>query len=84
MNNHQIAGFLGGMTGAVIAHPIDTIRVRYQTINYPNIIETVKDTYKQSGIRGFYRGLMACYIKIFPAISIQFFVYENLRKLSKK
>jgi hypothetical protein len=82
MNNHQIAGFLGGMTGAVIAHPIDTIRVRYQTINYPNIMETVKDTYKQSGIRGFYRGLMFPMVGISIEKSIVFSGYHYFKNLN--
>jgi Mitochondrial carrier protein len=61
-----IAGFSGGVLGSLVAHPIDTIRVRYQTINYPSILETIKDTYKQGRFKGFYRGIT------FPLIGISF------------
>ena len=68
MENHinLIAGFSGGVLGSIVAHPIDTIRVRYQTINYSSILETIKDTYKQGRFKAFYRGIT------FPLIGISF------------
>lgn len=66
MDNHLLSGFIGGAFGSLIAHPIDTIRVRFQTIKYPTILETIKDTYRQGKLKGFYRGIT------FPLIGISF------------
>jgi solute carrier family 25 phosphate transporter 23/24/25/41 len=84
------SGGLSGSLAVSLTYPSDLIRRRLQLQGFDNlvpkyngIIDCIKKIYINEGIQGFYRGLMACYIKIFPAISIQFFVYENLKKITK-
>lgn len=83
-----VSGGLSGSFAVSITYPTDLIRRRLQlqgfdplVPKYSGIIDCCQKIYKKEGIPGFYRGLVACYIKIFPAIAIQFLVYENLRKL---
>lgn len=91
--NHNLHGLsfqlaCGGLSGALavsLTYPTDLIRRRLQlqgfddsVPKYNGIIDCIQKIYKNEGIRGFYRGLVACYIKIFPAIAIQFYVFEYL------
>jgi hypothetical protein len=86
---HQVlcGGFAGTMAVS-FTYPTDLIRRRLQlqgfddaVPKYNGIIDCVKKIYKnEGGIPALYRGLGACYIKIFPAIAIQFCVMEILSK----
>ena len=43
-----------------------------------------KKIFKTEGIRGFYRGLTATWLKTGPAVAIQFWTIGKLNKLLKK
>ena len=80
-----LAGGISGLTAISITYPTDLIRRRLQLQNmskdvpqYNGIMDTVKKINKKEGVKGFYRGLLACYLKVFPTISIQFFIIELL------
>lgn len=36
--------------------------------------------YREEGLRGYYRGLAPNFLKVAPAVSISYVVYENVRK----
>lgn len=36
--------------------------------------------YREEGLKGFYRGLAPNFLKVAPAVSISYVVYENVRK----
>lgn len=79
------AGGISGLTAISITYPTDLIRRRLQIQDmnknipkYNGIIDTIKKINQKEGIRGFYRGLLASYLKVFPAISLQFFTIEVL------
>ena len=46
---------------------------------YDGILDVIKKIYGKEGIIGLYRGLLPCYLKVFPAISIQFYMIEILK-----
>lgn len=52
-----IGGTVGGVLQAACSHPFDTIKSRIQRGQYPNITACVKATWRNEGIRGFYRGV---------------------------
>ncbi|KAL0269271.1 UNVERIFIED_CONTAM: hypothetical protein PYX00_007069 [Menopon gallinae] len=53
-----IAGWTGGMLGIFVGHPLDTLKVRQQTLPEPTgIIELTRTTYRLEGIPGFFKGL---------------------------
>ncbi|EJU06083.1 mitochondrial carrier [Dacryopinax primogenitus] len=68
------------LTALSITYPHQVIRARLQSHNplYPNIPTIIRLTYKQSGMRGFYRGLATNMIRVLPATCITFVVYENV------
>lgn len=84
-----LAGGLSGVSAVTFTYPTDLIRRRLQlqgfdelVPKYKGIIDCSKKIYVSNGIRGFYGGLLMCYIKIFPAIAIQFWTIEMLKKSS--
>jgi hypothetical protein len=83
-----LCGGLAGCFAVSITYPTDLIRRRLQlqgfderVPKYDGIIDSVKKIYKAEGIVGYYRGLMSCYMKIFPALAVQFYVLEKLNAL---
>ncbi|GET93783.1 mitochondrial carrier protein, putative [Leishmania tarentolae] len=51
-----LGGTVGGVMQAVSSHPFDTIKSRVQNGVFPSISSCVWNTWKDEGIRGFYRG----------------------------
>lgn len=54
------AGFLAGCAGVVFGHPLDTIKVRQQTLgkDYGTIAKCAANTIQHEGATGFYKGLL--------------------------
>lgn len=65
-----------------VTYPYQVIRARIQnnatTHLYPNIPTTIKRTFSESGIRGFYRGLATNFVRVLPGTCVTFVVYENI------
>ena len=85
--NYLVAGGLSGISAITITYPTDLIRRRLQiqgmnefVPKYDGILDVVKKIYGKEGLIGLYRGLWPCYLKVFPAISIQFYVIEVLKQ----
>lgn len=80
-----LAGGLAGISAVSLTYPTDLIRRRLQlqgfderVPKYNGIIDCCKKIYINEGIRGLYRGLIPCYLKIFPTSAIQFYVMTQL------
>ena len=83
-----LCGGLSGVSSVSITYPTDLIRRRLQlqgfdssVPKYDGIWDCIKKIGKTDGIGGYYRGIIPCYIKIFPAVAIQFYVMEILYEL---
>ncbi|KAG6879423.1 hypothetical protein C0992_002797, partial [Termitomyces sp. T32_za158] len=50
---------------------------------FPTIPETIRRTWSQEGMRGFYRGLGTNLVRVLPGTCVTFVVYENLAWLLK-
>lgn len=83
VKNRLCSGGLAGVSAVTITYPTDLIRRRLQiqgvfnnndVPKYNGIKDCAKQIIKKEGVRGLYKGLNACYIKIFPANAIQFLV----------
>ncbi|KIY52577.1 mitochondrial FAD carrier protein [Fistulina hepatica ATCC 64428] len=68
---------LGALT---LTYPYQVIRSRIQNdaVLYPTVMSTIKQTWRQEGTRGFYRGLATNVVRVLPGTCITFVVYENL------
>lgn len=82
-----LAGGGAGVASITITYPTDIIRKRMQLQNFdPNVpkYDSARDCLRkmylyEGGIRGVYCGLVASYVKLFPALAIQFYTMETLR-----
>jgi solute carrier family 25 phosphate transporter 23/24/25/41 len=80
-----LSGGLSGTTALSITYPSDLIRRRLQTQGFLNtpkydgIIDCVRKIVKNEGISGLYKGLGSAYMKVFPALAIQFAVLDYMK-----
>lgn len=84
---HLLSGGLAGVLSVTITYPTDVIRRRLHLQGFDNAVpvfkntrECIKHIFFTEGVSGFYRGLFACYLKLFPAVGIQFSTMEYLKK----
>ncbi|CAE6384209.1 unnamed protein product [Rhizoctonia solani] len=69
-------------------YPLQVVRSRMQnhaTMHlYPTIPLSISRTWRDEGIRGFYRGLATNFIRVLPNTCVTFVVYENLAWLMRQ
>lgn len=80
-------GALSGTIGASLVYPLNLLRTRLQaqgTILHPptytGIIDVTQKTIKNEGFRGLFKGITPNLLKVVPAVSITYVVYENAKK----
>ncbi|KAI3341641.1 mitochondrial carrier domain-containing protein [Ustulina deusta] len=83
-----IMGASSGAFGASVVYPLNVLRTRLQTqgtsmhpARYTGIWDVAQKTVKNEGVRGLYKGLMPNLLKVAPALSITWMVYENAKKV---
>eukprot|EP01111_Echinosteliopsis_oligospora_P004549 TRINITY_DN1754_c0_g2_i2.p2 TRINITY_DN1754_c0_g2~~TRINITY_DN1754_c0_g2_i2.p2 ORF type:complete len:426 (+),score=104.27 TRINITY_DN1754_c0_g2_i2:1351-2628(+) len=76
-------GAAAGATAQTFTYPIDLLRRRLQMQGiggtepkYKGTVHAVKTIISEEGFLALYRGMIPCYLKVIPAISISFCVYE--------
>lgn len=82
-----MAGGVAGVASITITYPTDIIRKRMQLQNFDSnvpVYNSARDCLHkmylyEGGVRGVYCGLVASYVKLFPALAIQFYTMESLR-----
>ncbi|KAI8824164.1 mitochondrial carrier domain-containing protein [Fimicolochytrium jonesii] len=79
-------GAVSAATGAVVMYPLSVIRTRLQAQGtpshpqrYTNSFDVIRKTYAREGVFGFYRGLAPTLMKVLPAVSISYVVYEKTK-----
>jgi solute carrier family 25 phosphate transporter 23/24/25/41 len=82
-----IMGASSGAFGASVVYPLNVLRTRLQTqgtsmhpARYTGIWDVAHKTVRNEGFRGLYKGLMPNLLKVAPALSITWMVYENAKK----
>ncbi|KAF2198898.1 calcium dependent mitochondrial carrier protein-like protein [Delitschia confertaspora ATCC 74209] len=78
-----IGGFSGAF-GATAVYPVNVLRTRLQSQGtvlhprtYTGILDVTRQTYNGEGARGFFRGLTPNLLKVVPAVSITYVVYDK-------
>ncbi|KAJ2957326.1 hypothetical protein NQZ79_g6956 [Umbelopsis isabellina] len=75
-------GIASGSIGASSVYPLSMIRTRLQAKGTPGAAWSVaRDTLRNEGLVGFYAGLTPTLIKVVPAASISYVVYEWSKRL---
>src|SRR5271163_582944 len=80
-------GALSGSIGASVVYPIKLLRTRLQaqgTVLHPptykGIWDVTQRTLKNEGVRGLFKGITPNLLKVVPAVSMTYVVYENAKK----
>lgn len=80
-------GATSGAIGATVVYPLNVLRTRLQTQGtamhpptYTGIWDVTRTTFRNEGVRGMYKGLTPNLLKVAPALSITWVVYENSKK----
>ncbi|EPS59119.1 hypothetical protein M569_15688 [Genlisea aurea] len=74
-------GTVSGALGATCVYPLQVVRTRMQARRgYSSMSEVFWRTYQREGVRGFYKGLFPNLLKVVPAASITYLVYEAMKK----
>mmetsp|Transcript_4747 Transcript_4747/g.7030 ORF Transcript_4747/g.7030 Transcript_4747/m.7030 type:complete len:301 (-) Transcript_4747:871-1773(-) len=74
----SISGTVGGMAGVIVGHPMDTIKVRLQTIPDATVGSIVRHTLANQKIYGFYKGMLSPLLGEMSNNCILFGVYKSL------
>jgi solute carrier family 25 aspartate/glutamate transporter 12/13 len=77
-NNSFISGMIAAIPAAYLVTPFDVIKTRIQFSKNNNILECVKNIYKNEGFKAFWKGGLWRIMKSSPQFGITLFVYENL------
>ncbi|KAL0342209.1 UNVERIFIED_CONTAM: Calcium-dependent mitochondrial ATP-magnesium/phosphate carrier protein 2 [Sesamum calycinum] len=74
-------GTISGSLGATCVYPLQVVRTRMQAQRaYCSMSDVFWRTYQHEGFRGFYKGLFPNLLKVVPAASITYLVYEAMKK----
>ncbi|XP_017854114.2 LOW QUALITY PROTEIN: mitochondrial magnesium exporter 1, partial [Drosophila busckii] len=85
-----IAGGVGGMCSVITGYPLDTIKVRLQTMplptvgqtpRYKGVIDCAVKIIRHEGVRGLYRGISAPLVGVTPIYAVDFAVYAAGKRL---
>ena len=84
-------GAIGAVSGAVsatVVYPLNVLRTRLQaqgTVLHPptysGIVDVTRKTIRGEGLMGLFRGVTPNLLKVAPAVSISYIVYENSKAL---
>ncbi|XP_078174640.1 calcium-dependent mitochondrial ATP-magnesium/phosphate carrier protein 2-like isoform X2 [Carex rostrata] len=74
-------GTVSGALGATCVYPLQVIRTRLQADKaYKGMSDVIWKTFQKEGFWGFYKGLVPNLLKVVPAASITYLVYESMKK----
>ncbi|KAJ2008600.1 mitochondrial ornithine carrier protein [Coemansia thaxteri] len=75
-------GSLAGMMGKCVEYPFDTVKVRLQTSEtqvFSGTVDCLRQTWRNEGFRGFYRGLTSPLVGAMAENAIAFYAYNRIQ-----
>ncbi|KAG2225090.1 hypothetical protein INT45_011772, partial [Circinella minor] len=82
-NKTVVAASSAAVVGVIVGYPFDSIKTRMQTEPYNSIKSCVRQTYREEGVRGFFRGVLPPLVTVSIIKSISFSVYEQTKYFCK-
>lgn len=86
-----VTGAIGATSGAIsatVVYPINLLRTRLQaqgTVLHPptydGVLDVTRKTLQNEGLKGLFKGVTPNLLKVAPAVSISYIVYENSKAL---
>lgn len=83
IQTHVISSTFASITCTILTQPLDVLKTRImnqsETCTGQMIKKQVIDLYRNSGVRGFYKGFVPALIRVGPHTVLVFVIYEQLR-----
>lgn len=88
-----VSGTIGGTALVVVGHPLDTLKVRLQTMPaplpgqapmYAGTVDCIIKTFRGEGLRGFYKGMLSPILGVSPMYAIVFGAYGTAKNMMRK
>ncbi|KAG9510908.1 Calcium-binding mitochondrial carrier protein SCaMC-3, partial [Fragariocoptes setiger] len=75
-------GAISSSCAQLISYPLALVRTRLQAQSDSSLtmVSIMKNIYDTEGIKGLYRGIVPNFMKVAPAVSISYVVYERTRR----
>ncbi|CAO3595665.1 unnamed protein product [Absidia cylindrospora] len=83
-NKTAVSASSAAVVGVLAGYPFDSVKTRLQTQHYDSMATCVKQTYKEEGLGGFFRGIIPPLITVSVIKSISFSVYEGSKTFCKE
>ncbi|KAJ8917937.1 hypothetical protein NQ315_002632, partial [Exocentrus adspersus] len=90
-SEYFVCGGFGGICTVLVGHPLDTVKVRLQTMAAPKIageaplytgtFDCFQKTIKNEGVKGLYKGMGAPLVGVAPIFAISFLGYGIGKKI---
>ncbi|KAL8804417.1 MAG: hypothetical protein Q9223_005741 [Gallowayella weberi] len=81
-------GAFSGAFGATVVYPINVLRTRLQSQGtaihpptYTGLLDVSMKTIQGEGVRGLFKGITPNLLKVVPAVSITYVVYDNSKRV---
>ncbi|VDK32262.1 unnamed protein product [Taenia asiatica] len=78
-----LAGCIAGSVSVSFTYPLDLVRARMavtERVKYANLIDVVRLTYREEGLRSLYHGFTPALFGILPYSGIAFYTFETLKE----
>lgn len=79
-----VCGAISSSCGQLLSYPLALVRTRLQAMTGSDKSVSMsilfRQIYDKEGLRGFYRGIVPNFMKVAPAVSISYVVYERTRR----
>mmetsp|Transcript_4802 Transcript_4802/g.6707 ORF Transcript_4802/g.6707 Transcript_4802/m.6707 type:complete len:401 (+) Transcript_4802:59-1261(+) len=83
-----IAGGIAGAVSRTAVSPMERLKILYQTqprnttnVKYQTVFQSLATILKEEGPKGFFKGNATNCVRIFPTSAIQFYSYEQYKKI---
>ena len=80
---HFLSGGVASLVLWTPLYPLDLIKTQIQARKHLTVKESIAATFKDGGIRGFWRGLGMIYLRVFPTSACAMSAYEATRAWMK-
>ena len=82
-------GTLSSTCGQLASYPLSLVRTRLQAQvgaasdegSRLSMIQTFQSIWSSEGLRGLYRGLLPNFLKVAPAVSVAYVMYEQIKRV---
>lgn len=82
---HFTSAMIAGVAVAIVTSPVDVVKTRVMNVDpnqpaYSSMLDCFQKVFRVEGPLGFYKGFNAQWLRLGPLTTLQFLIWERLRK----